>query len=88
MTFKEQWAQIFRKQQAVNIVNTNNGVESQNRHFKYNYLPRAINKSIYGVVTTMVESFLPDSYQHYKDIKIQTKQPIQKGQQECSILFA
>ena len=28
----ERWAQAFRKQQAVNIVNTNNGVEAQNKH--------------------------------------------------------
>ena len=29
----ERWVQAFRKQQAVNIVNTNNGVEAQNKHF-------------------------------------------------------
>ncbi len=67
MKCEKRWAQVFRKQQAVNIVNTNNGVESQNKHFKYDYLPRAIDKSVYGVTVMLVESFLPDSYQHYMD---------------------
>jgi hypothetical protein len=64
MACEKRWAQAFRKQQAVNIVNTNNGVESQNKHFKYDYLPRAIDKSVYGVTVMLVESFLPDSYQY------------------------
>ena len=67
MACVKRWAKVFRKQQAVNIVNTNNGVESQNRHFKYDYLPRAIDNSVYGVVVMLVESLLPDSYQHYID---------------------
>ncbi|XP_028417363.1 uncharacterized protein LOC114541761, partial [Dendronephthya gigantea] len=53
----------FRKSQALNIVNTNNGVESMNRLFKYDYLPRSIDKSLYGIVVMIVCSFLPDSYQ-------------------------
>lgn len=67
MACEKRWAQFFRKQQVVNIVNTNNGVESQNKHFKYDYLPRAIDKSVYGVAIMLIESFLPDSYQHYVD---------------------
>ena len=63
----ERWAQAFRKQQAVNIVNTNNGVEAQNKHFKYDYLPRSVDKSAYGIAMLLVESFIPDSYQQYKD---------------------
>ena len=65
MSCVKRWAQVFRKQQVVNIVNTNNGVESPNRHFKYDYLLRAIHKSVYGVVVMLIESCLPDSYQHY-----------------------
>ena len=56
----ERWAQAFRKQQAVNIVNTNNGVEAQNKHFKYDYLPRSVDKSAYGITMLLVESFIPD----------------------------
>ena len=57
------WAHAFRKQQVANIVNTNNGVERQNHHFKYNYLPRSIDKFINGIAVMLVESFIPDSYQ-------------------------
>ena len=63
----ERWAQAFRKQQAVNIVNTDHGVEAQNKHFKYDYLPRSVDKSAYGIAMLLVESFIPDSYQQYKD---------------------
>ena len=56
----ERWAQAFPKQQAVNIVNTNNGVEAQNKHFKYDYLPRSVDKSAYGITMLLVESFIPD----------------------------
>ena len=59
------WAQAFRKQQAINIVNTNNGTEAQNKLFKYGYLPTSIDKSVYGIAIMLVESFIPDSYQHY-----------------------
>ena len=59
------WAWAFRKQQAINIVNTNNGTEAQNKLFKYGYLPTSIDKSVYGIATMVVESFIPDSYQHY-----------------------
>ena len=33
------WAHVYWNQEAVNIVNTNNGVEAQNKYFKDNYLP-------------------------------------------------
>ena len=59
------WCHAFQKSQALNIVNTNNGVESMNRLFKYDYLPRSIDKSLYGIVVMIVCSFLPDSYQTY-----------------------
>lgn len=57
------WAHAFRKQQVANIVNTNNGVDRQNHVFKYSYLPRSIDKSIYGIAVMLVELFIPDSYQ-------------------------
>ena len=58
-------AQAFRKQQAINIVNTINGTEAQNKLFKYGYLLTSIDKSVYGIAIMVVESFIPDSYQHY-----------------------
>ena len=67
MSCVSRWAQAFRKQQVLNIVNTNNGVEAQNKHFKYNYLPRSVDKSVFGIAVLLVESFIPDAYQHYVD---------------------
>ena len=58
-------AQAFRKQQAINIVNTNNGTEAQNKLFKYGYLATSIDKSVYGIAIMLMEPFIPDSYQHY-----------------------
>jgi len=66
------WAQAFRKQQAINIVNTNNGTEAQNKLFKYKYLPTSIDKSVYGIATMLVESFVPDSHQHYLQSNLQS----------------
>jgi hypothetical protein len=35
------------------------------RLFKYDYLPRSIDKSLYDIVVMIVCSFLPDTYQNY-----------------------
>lgn len=66
----KRWAHAFRQQQVANIVNTNNGVERQNHLFKYDYLPRSIDKSVYGIALILVESFVPDSYQQYLDTNL------------------
>ena len=70
MTCVKRWAQAFRQQQILNIVNTNNGVEAQNKHFKYDYLPRSVEKSVFGIAVLLVESFIPDAYQHYVDTNL------------------
>ena len=44
------------------IVNTNNGVERKNRDFKYEFLKPYKSKSLSGMVTVLVEQFLPDIY--------------------------
>lgn len=67
----DRWAHAFRVQQVLNIVNTNNGIEAQNKVFKYTYLPRSLDKSVFGIVVMLVESFVPDSYQHYLDTNLQ-----------------
>ncbi|CAH3124436.1 unnamed protein product, partial [Pocillopora meandrina] len=65
LSCKVRWAQAFRKQQETNIVNTNNGTEAQNKLFKYEYLPRSVDKSVYGIAAILVESFIPDSHGRY-----------------------
>ena len=43
-------------------VNTNNGVERKNRDFKYEYLKQYKDKSLSGMLTVLLEQFLPDIY--------------------------
>jgi len=43
------WAKCIRKQQVLNIIDTNNGTEAQNKTFKYEYLPLSLDKSVYGI---------------------------------------
>lgn len=38
-----------------------NGVEAQNKHFKYDYLPRSVDKSVFGIAVLLVELFIPDA---------------------------
>ena len=42
------------------LVNTNNGVERKNRDFKYEHLSQYKYKSLSGMVTVLIEQFLPD----------------------------
>ena len=66
MSCVARWAKAFRKQQVLN----NNGVEAQNKLFKYTYLPRSVDKSVFGIAALLVVSFVPDSYQLYSDMNL------------------
>ena len=46
-------------------MDTNNGTESLNKALKYTYLPRRKQLNLSGVVTTIVETFLPALRQKY-----------------------
>ncbi|KAK2558841.1 hypothetical protein P5673_018452 [Acropora cervicornis] len=67
----EHCLQAFRVQQAVNIVNTINGIEAKKKVFKYGYLPSSLERSVFGIAVMIVESLVPQSYQDYCDIKLQ-----------------
>lgn len=56
----QKWAWAFRHNLSL-IVHTNNGVEAQNRVFKYDYLSAYRTKSLSTVVTCLVEDFLDDA---------------------------
>ena len=47
------------------VVNTNNGVERQNKDFKNEYLKDFKDKSLSGMVTVLVERFLPAKYNRW-----------------------
>ena len=48
-------------------VNTNNGVERQNKLFKYSYLKSHENNSLSVMLTVLIEDFLPDNYSRLVD---------------------
>ena len=54
--------QSFPKQLIEIVVHTNDGVERKSRGFKYEYLKQYKDNSISGMVTVLVEQFLPEKY--------------------------
>lgn len=62
----QRWARAFRDDEYHAAVNTNNGVEALNRVLKYSFLPRRKKAtSLSGLITVLVEAYLPESYQKY-----------------------
>ena len=61
----QRWARAYRDRHYHAAVNTNNGVEAQNKLFKYMYLPRRKNITLSEVLTVIIDVYLPDSYQKY-----------------------
>ena len=62
MLFSHKWVWAFRKDQFLATINTNNGVERQNKAFKYDYLEGHKHATLSGMLTILVEEFLPDKY--------------------------
>ena len=44
------------------VVDTNNGVERQNKDFKYECLKQFKGNTLSGMLTVLIEQFLPDKY--------------------------
>ena len=55
----------FRDREFHFAVNTNNGTESLNKVFKYHYLLRKKKMMLSSIITLIVETFLPESFQKY-----------------------
>ena len=45
------------------VVDMNNGVERQNKDFKYEYLKQFKDNTLRGMLTVLIEQFFPDKYQ-------------------------
>jgi hypothetical protein len=60
------WARAFRDQTYHAAINTTNGVESQNKLLKYNYLPRKKNLTLSQLVILLYDEFIPES--HHKHL--------------------
>ena len=54
------WVKLYRRGILEITVNTNNGVERKNKDLKHEYLKQHMDKSLTGMVTTLVESFHPE----------------------------
>ena len=62
----QRWARAFRDNDDHAAVNTNNGVEAQNRLFKYSFLPKTKQKAtLSSTIAILVEEYLPSCKQKY-----------------------
>ncbi|KAK3093881.1 hypothetical protein FSP39_021404, partial [Pinctada imbricata] len=60
----ERWVWAYRFGRGV-LVNTNNGLERQNKLFKYTFLEQKKNNSLSAMVTTLVNDYLPSMMLKY-----------------------
>ena len=49
-------------------VHANNGVERKNKDFKHQYLVQFKDKSLTGMLTVLIEQFLPDKEKKFVDL--------------------
>jgi len=64
---KEMWVWAFRQERLLVNCNTNNGTERQNESFKYSFLEKRKSHSLTGMLTILIEEFLPSNYERYCD---------------------
>jgi hypothetical protein len=69
---EKRWARAYREHNIDIKINTNNGIEAQNKVFKYNYLSKGTDKTLSGVAKVIVECFCPEQYKQYvlKNLKL------------------
>jgi len=60
----QRWVWAFRSHIAV-MAHTNNGIEAQNKCFKYDYLQPFKSKTLSNMLECLVHGFLLDSYRKY-----------------------
>lgn len=58
----QKWVWAFRKDRFLTTINTNNGVERQNKAFKYDNLEGHKHATLSGMLSILIEEFLPDKY--------------------------
>ena len=66
----QRWAWIYRKDSLMFIINSNNGLERQNKVFKYQYLQCSTQLSLTSMITKLVKEYLPDKLKKYKEQNI------------------
>ena len=63
--FIKRWVWAYRKDRFNVAINTNNGIERQNRSFKYDFLAKQRDTSLSGMLTVLVTQFLPSSFRRF-----------------------
>ena len=58
----QRWVWAFRKDRLLTTINTNNGVERQNKSFKHEYLEGHQQATLSCMLSILIEEFLPDKY--------------------------
>ena len=58
----QRWVWAYRQNQFLVSINTNNGVERMNELLKYQYLMDRNKSSLSGMITVVIEEFLPEKY--------------------------
>ena len=66
----QRWARAFREDQFHAAVETNNGIEAQNKALKYAYLPRKA-VCLSHIVNIIIEQFLPEQHRKYLFLNFQ-----------------
>ena len=62
----QRWARAFRENDYHAAVDTNNGVEAQNKLFKYSFLPRKKHTAtLSSTISILIEQYLPSCKQKY-----------------------
>ena len=54
----QRWVWAYRAEMAT-VINTNNGLERQNKLFKYNYLEQQKSSSLSRMITILITEYLP-----------------------------
>nr|XP_047145394.1 uncharacterized protein LOC105848782 isoform X2 [Hydra vulgaris] len=67
LPIKKRWVWWYRQDRLLINCNTNNGVERQNKSFKYTYLQRHKNSSLTGMLTLLIDDFFIDKLDSYTD---------------------
>ena len=62
---EKRWVKCYRNPLVDRCVNTNNGVEALNKVLKHNYLKFYCDRSVTGLISMLIKTFLPDRYKLY-----------------------
>ncbi|KAJ4940925.1 hypothetical protein JOQ06_027215 [Pogonophryne albipinna] len=66
----KRWVNVYKTESLKVAINTNNGVERQNKTLKHTFLEGYKNCSLSELLTVVVSDFLPTAYQKYIELNV------------------